>query len=80
MARRLLSSERSLDRGVFSPRVLRDASLGAGDLLAMLNVEVWFRVFIDRDPVQPTERGALTQIYQGGVTFELVASRLDTGA
>ena len=50
MARRLLTSERSLDRGVFSPRVLRDASLGAGDLLAMLNVEVWFRVFIDRDP------------------------------
>ncbi|HVF63950.1 MAG TPA: 4-hydroxyphenylpyruvate dioxygenase [Casimicrobiaceae bacterium] len=31
-------------------------------------------VFIDRDPIQPTERGALTQIYLGGVTFELVAS------
>jgi 4-hydroxyphenylpyruvate dioxygenase len=33
-------------------------------------------VFIDRDPVQPTARGALTQIYLGGVTFELVASHL----
>ena len=32
-------------------------------------------VFIDREPVQPTERGALTQIYLGGVTFELVASK-----
>jgi 4-hydroxyphenylpyruvate dioxygenase len=36
-------------------------------------------VFIDRAPVQPTERGALTQIQLGGVTFELVASHLDTG-
>jgi 4-hydroxyphenylpyruvate dioxygenase len=37
-------------------------------------------VFIDRDPVQPTERGALTQIYLAGVTFELVASELSPGA
>ena len=31
-------------------------------------------VFVDRDPVQPSEKGALTQIYLGGVTFELVVS------
>jgi 4-hydroxyphenylpyruvate dioxygenase len=37
-------------------------------------------VFIDRDPIQPTERGALTQIYLGGVTFELVASHLQTAS
>jgi 4-hydroxyphenylpyruvate dioxygenase len=39
-------------------------------------------VFIDRAPVQPTSRGALTQLYKGGVSFELVASDLaqkDTG-
>ena len=35
---------------------------------------------IDRDPIQPTERGALTQIYLGGVTFELVASHLQAGS
>ena len=29
-------------------------------------------VFVDRDPVQPSDKGALTQIYLGGVTFELV--------
>ncbi|NEX64625.1 4-hydroxyphenylpyruvate dioxygenase [Noviherbaspirillum galbum] len=31
-------------------------------------------VFIDRDPVQPTEKGALTQLFKGGVSFELVRS------
>jgi 4-hydroxyphenylpyruvate dioxygenase len=33
-------------------------------------------VFIDRGAVQPSERGALTQVYLGGVTFELVVSHL----
>jgi 4-hydroxyphenylpyruvate dioxygenase len=33
-------------------------------------------VFIDRDPLQPSDRGALTQIYLGGVTFELVRSHI----
>src|SRR5262245_27532319 len=31
-------------------------------------------VFIDRGAVQPSDKGALTQVYQGGVTFELVVS------
>jgi len=35
-------------------------------------------VFVDRDPVQPTEKGALTQVYLGGVTFELVVSHLQS--
>jgi 4-hydroxyphenylpyruvate dioxygenase len=33
-------------------------------------------VFVDRGPVQPSEKGALTQVYLGGVTFELVVSKL----
>ena len=48
--RALLSSEASMDRGIFNPRVLRDPSLSPGEMLTMLNVEMWFRVFIDRDP------------------------------
>jgi 4-hydroxyphenylpyruvate dioxygenase len=32
-------------------------------------------VFIDRGAVQPSERGALTQPYLGGLTFELVVSK-----
>ena len=33
-------------------------------------------VFIDRGAVQPSDKGALTQVYLGSVTFELVASHL----
>ena len=33
-------------------------------------------VFIDRGAVQPSDKGALTQPYLGGATFELVASHL----
>ena len=33
-------------------------------------------VFVDRGPVQPSQKGALTQVYLGGVTFELVVSSL----
>ena len=32
-------------------------------------------VFIDRGSVQPSDKGALTQVYLGGVTFELVVSQ-----
>jgi len=37
-------------------------------------------VFVDRDPIQPSEKGALTQVYLGGLTFELVVSHLNTEA
>jgi 4-hydroxyphenylpyruvate dioxygenase len=33
-------------------------------------------VFVDRGAVQTSEKGALTQVYLGGVTFELVVSHL----
>ena len=32
-------------------------------------------VFVDHGAVQPSDKGALTQVYLGGVTFELVASK-----
>ena len=57
-------------------RLLR-VGLGAPDVPAAVQaLRARGVIFIDRDPVQPTERGALTQIYLGGVTFELVASEL----
>ena len=34
-------------------------------------------VFVDREPAQPTEKGALTQLYKGGVSFEFVVSQLE---
>ena len=37
-------------------------------------------VFVDQGAVQPSEKGALSQVYLGGVTFELVVSHLAEGA
>jgi 4-hydroxyphenylpyruvate dioxygenase len=37
-------------------------------------------VFVDRDPIQPSDKGALTQIYLGGITFELVRSHVEADA
>jgi 4-hydroxyphenylpyruvate dioxygenase len=57
-------------------RLLR-IGLGAPDVLAATRaLRDRGVVFVDRDPVQPTEKGALTQVYLGGVTFELVVSHL----
>jgi 4-hydroxyphenylpyruvate dioxygenase len=51
--------------------------LGASDVAAAVK-ELKSRgiVFVDRGTVQPSEKGALTQPYLGGVTFELVHSHL----
>jgi 4-hydroxyphenylpyruvate dioxygenase len=37
-------------------------------------------VFVDRAPIQPSDKGAMTQIYLGGVTFELVVSHIGVPA
>lgn len=51
--------------------------LGARDALAATRaLRERGIVFIDRGEIQPTEKGALTQIYFGSVTFELVLSHL----
>jgi 4-hydroxyphenylpyruvate dioxygenase len=51
--------------------------LGARDVLAATQaLKDRGVVFVDRGPVQPSEKGALTQVYLGGVTFELVVSHL----
>jgi asparagine synthase (glutamine-hydrolysing) len=46
----LLAEERSLERGIFDADELRKGLLGGWELLTAFNVELWFRVFIDRDP------------------------------
>ena len=58
-------------------RLLR-VGLGAPDVIAATRMlRERGVVFVDRGPVQPSEKGALTQIYLGGVTFELVVSHLE---
>jgi len=55
--------------------------LGAPDVRAAVRVlEKRGVVFIDHGAVQPSEKGALTQVYLGGITFELVVSQLRAGA
>jgi len=57
-------------------RLLR-VGLGAPDVIAATRaLRERGVVFVDRGPVQPSEKGALTQIYLGGMTFELVVSHL----
>ncbi len=49
--------------------------LGAPDVLAAVRaLEGRGIVFVDREPVRPSEKGALTQIYLGGFCIELVVS------
>ena len=49
--------------------------LGTADVLGAVRVlEGRGIVFVDRDPVRPSEKGALTQIYLGGFCVELVVS------
>ena len=50
--------------------------LGAPDVAAAVKaLKQRGIVFVDHGAVQPSDKGALTQIYLGGVTFELVVSR-----
>jgi 4-hydroxyphenylpyruvate dioxygenase len=57
-------------------RLLR-VGLGAPDVIAATRaLRGRGVVFVDRGAVQPSEKGALTQVYLGGVTFELVVSSL----
>ena len=52
--------------------------LGAPDVLAAVR-ELKQRgiIFIDREPTQSSEKGALTQLYKSGISFELVVSNLE---
>jgi len=51
--------------------------LGAADVAAAVKaLQQRGIVFVDRGAVQPSEKGALTQPYLGGATFELVHSHL----
>jgi 4-hydroxyphenylpyruvate dioxygenase len=51
--------------------------LGAADVPAATKaLKQRGAVFVDRGPVQPSDKGALTQVYMGSVTFELVHSHL----
>lgn len=47
--RRILGSKRSRERGVFDPAILTDRSFWVTDGWKGLNIELWYRIFIDGD-------------------------------
>jgi asparagine synthase (glutamine-hydrolysing) len=52
LAKDILLSPGSLSRGIFKPRVLRDAcaDIHIRQTWMIVNMELWFKIFIDRDP------------------------------
>jgi len=53
--------------------------LGAPDVMAAVRaLQARGIVFVDREPVRPSDKGALTQIYLGGFCVELVVSATPT--
>ncbi len=50
LAKEIVSSPACLDRGVFDPDIIRRGLLDESELISLLNIELWFRIYIDRDP------------------------------
>jgi asparagine synthase (glutamine-hydrolysing) len=63
--RQILLSKESMGRGLFTARGLREACENVTLYWPLLNVELWFRIFIDRDPYWTQRarerRGAVAQ-------------------
>ncbi|MDZ7697247.1 MAG: asparagine synthase (glutamine-hydrolyzing) [Deltaproteobacteria bacterium] len=51
MTKKLLLSEESLGRGIFKPYMLKNACSNYIDPWLMINIELWFKLFIDQDPI-----------------------------
>jgi hypothetical protein len=47
--RDILRSPQCLDRGVFHPDRLRE-DMSSDVVWPLINLELWFRIFVDRDP------------------------------
>jgi len=48
--REILLSKESRDRGIFKPAALEDACENSPLTWPFLNIELWFKIFIDKDP------------------------------
>jgi len=51
LTKQILLSKRSLARGIFKPYILRDACRNVISPWPLMNVELWFKLFIDQDPI-----------------------------
>ena len=50
LAKEIANSPACLERGIFDPDVIRRGLLDESELLSLLNIELWFRIYIDKDP------------------------------
>jgi len=57
--RDILLSPRCLDRGVFHPDRLREGVLSPDVVWPLINLELWFRIFVDREPHWTEQAAAL---------------------
>ncbi len=55
----ILRSPRCLDRGVFHPDRLRDGVMSPDVVWPLINLELWFRIFVDREPYWVEQAAAL---------------------
>ena len=60
LMRDILRSPACLDRGIFDADRLREDALPPDHAWALINVELWFRIFVDRDPYWVEQATALT--------------------
>jgi asparagine synthase (glutamine-hydrolysing) len=66
----ILRSPSCLDRGIFHPDRLREGNLSANTIWPIINLELWFRIFVDRDPYWVEQALTLTTLpsLKGGHT------------
>ena len=68
LVRKVLHSPACLDRGVLDPDHLRNQPPAGSNLWMLLNLELWFRIFIDQDPEWVSRTGAIQEDRAGLVT------------
>jgi asparagine synthase (glutamine-hydrolysing) len=49
LIRQVVHAPQCLERGIFDPDVIRGNHLRAEELITLLNIELWFRIYIDQD-------------------------------
>jgi asparagine synthase (glutamine-hydrolysing) len=65
LATRIVSSPACLDRGIFDADMIRGGRLGPAEVMTIMNVEIWYRIFMDRDSTWLAETGAASRAAAG---------------
>jgi len=74
LAKEIASSPACLERGIFSPDIIRRGLLDESELLSLLNIELWFRIYIDRDPWSLAQTSRASRAAAGGLANERLAT------